>query len=122
MAEELTGTKVTMTGADSIYATNSNRSYAKGKEIRTDFTRKGRAGKNEKERKEIASSIRKERSTRLEGSFGTDKRHYGLDKIKARTEETEKLWIFFGIHVKNCLEIGRRKSKTLILEKYKLSG
>jgi len=122
MAKELTGSEVKFTGADAIYATNENRTYASNHEIKTDFTRKGKAGKNEKERKEIASSLRKERSTSLEGSFGTDKRHYGLDKIKARTEKTEKLWIFFGIHVKNCLKIGRRKSKDPPSEKYNLSG
>ena len=44
----------------------------------------------------------------LEGSFGDEKEHYNLRKIKAQTKETEKLWIFFTIHPANTLEIGRR--------------
>jgi hypothetical protein len=34
----------------------------------------------------MRSLIAKERSMVLEGSFGNDKNHYGLEKIKARTE------------------------------------
>ena len=56
----------------------------------------------------MRAEISKERSTRLEGSFGKDKEHYGLRKIKAKTEKTEKLSIFFAIHTGNALEIGRR--------------
>ncbi|MGZ0015139.1 hypothetical protein [Yeosuana sp. AK3] len=52
--------------------------------------------------------VPKERATRLEGSFGKEKEHYHLKKIKAKTKATEKLWIFFGIHTANALEIGRR--------------
>lgn len=50
----------------------------------------------------------KERAAKLEGSFGKDKQHYYLNRIKARTKENEILWIFAGIHVSNALEIGRR--------------
>ena len=57
--------------------------------------------------------ITKERATRPEGSFGKEKEHYRLKKIKARTKETEILWIFFGIHTANALEIGRRMARTL---------
>jgi hypothetical protein len=57
--------------------------------------------------------ITKERATRLEGSFGKEKEHYYLKKIKARTKETETIWIFFGIHTANALENGRRIAKTL---------
>jgi hypothetical protein len=47
----------------------------------------------------------------LEGSFGKEKEHYHLKKIKARTKATETLWIFFGIHTANALEIGRRMAR-----------
>ena len=107
-SEELTQTKVTLTGADNIYGTNSNRSYAKERKIFTDFKRKGRAGKNEKSRKLASGIIRKARGSRLEGSFGVEKRSYGLGRIKARRRETEVLMINIGIHTKNLLEIGRR--------------
>lgn len=104
----LTRTKVKIAGADAIYATNKNQKFAFGNGIRTDFKRKGRAGKHEKQRKKLAGAITKERASRLEGSFGNDKEHYGLRRIRARTKATEILWIFFGVHTANALEIGRR--------------
>ncbi|MCB0539472.1 MAG: hypothetical protein KDE33_18300 [Bacteroidetes bacterium] len=64
--------------------------------------------------------ITKERVSAMEGSFGTDKEHFLLNRIKARTKETETLWIsclsadkFFGIHTSNALKIGRRMSRNL---------
>ncbi|MDB9215437.1 DDE transposase, partial [Odoribacter splanchnicus] len=38
-----------------------------------------------------------------EGSFGTQKQHYSLSRIKARNRKTEILWIFFGIHTANAI-------------------
>ena len=61
--------------------------------------------------------ITKERDSRLEGSFGTDKEYFHLKKIKARNEKTERLWIFFRIHTANALNIGNRiNQKTAIAE------
>jgi hypothetical protein len=60
------------------------------------------------------SVLSKERSTRLEGSFGTEKQHYDLQKVKARTEKTEVLWICFGIHTANAVRmIEKMKKKEL---------
>lgn len=112
-AQRLTKTKTRLAGADAIYATNKNRRFATKYNIQTDFKRKGRAGKYEKQRKLIAALIQKERATRLEGSFGKEKEHYHLKKNKARTKKTETLWIFFGIHTANALEIGRRIEASL---------
>lgn len=112
-AQRLTRTKTKLAGADAIYATNKNRRFATKYNIKTDFKRKGRAGKHEEQRKQMAALITKERATRLEGSFGKEKEHYHLKKIKARTKRTETLWIFFGIHTANALEIGRRKTAML---------
>lgn len=50
----------------------------------------------------------KERSARLEGSFGNEKNHYLLKKVNARTQPTETVWIFFGIHTANAVGIARR--------------
>ena len=66
---------------------------------RQSFVRKGRAAKDEPLRKVLRSELSKERATRLEGSFGTQKQHYSLSRIKARNRKTEILWIFFGIHL-----------------------
>jgi hypothetical protein len=111
LAQRLTHTKLSIMGADAIYGTNANRKFATANNIRTDFCRKGRAGKHEAQRKQMAAMITKERASRLEGSFGKEKEHYHLKKIKARTKATETLWIFFGIHTANALEIGRRMEK-----------
>jgi hypothetical protein len=105
--------KITHVSADAIYATNANRKWCTSQDITTNFKRKGRAGKHEDQRQIIASELRKERATRMEGSFGTEKQHYSLDKIKARTELNEILWIFFGVHTANAVRIGKR----LALEK-----
>ena len=110
-AEQLTKTKVKSLGADAIYATNANRNYVTKNEIKTDFRPKGKKPKDHKQQQALRQVISKERATRLEGSFGKEKEHYHLKKIKAKTEKTEKLWIFFGIHTANALEIGRRISK-----------
>ena len=109
-AQQLTKVKVKQVGADAIYATNANRKFATSQGIKTDFVRKGKAGKNEEERKLIAKKLRKERACKLEGSFGTEKERYSLKKIKARTQKTEILWIFFGIHTANAVKIGHRMS------------
>lgn len=109
-AQRLTRTRTKLAGADAIYATNKNRRFATKYGIRTDFKRKGRAGKHEKQRSKLASAITRERASRLEGSFGKDKEHYHLKRVRARTKRTEVLWIFFGIHTGNALEIGRRMS------------
>lgn len=113
-AQNLTKTKLKILGADAIYATNKNRKFTTSKNIQTDFVRKGKAGKNEIQRKVLAKEIKRERATRLEGSFGNEKEHYNLRKIKARTKATEMLWIFFGIHTANALEIGRRIQNTTL--------
>ncbi len=113
-AQGLTKTKVKIAGADAIYATNKNRVFATKQQIRTDFKPKGKPSKHRKQQIQLAKMITKERATRLEGSFGKEKEHYHLKKIKAKTPKTEILWIFFGIHTANALEIGRRiQHKTL---------
>jgi len=102
--------KITHISADDIYATNANRKYSTAAHIVTNFKRKGRAGKHEEHRQIISRELRKERTIRMEGSFGTEKEHYGLQKIKARTENNEILWIFFGVHTANAVRIAKRLS------------
>ena len=107
-AQALTKVKTKVLGADAIYATNKNRVFVTKNNIKTDFKRKGKLPKGYQEENKLKALITKERATRLEGSFGKEKEHYHLKKIKAKTKPTEKLWIFFGIHTANALEIGRR--------------
>jgi len=100
--------KITHISADDIYATNTNRKYTTAAHIVTNFKRKGRAGKHEEQRLIISRELRKERATRMEGSFGTEKEHYGLKRIRAMTELNEILWIFFGVHTANAVRIAKR--------------
>ena len=100
--------------ADSIYANNANRKLCTKYGISTSFVRKGRAAKNEPLRKVLRSELSKERATRLEGSFGTQKQHYSLSRIKAENRKTEILWIFFEIHTTNAiLMIDKIKNRTV---------
>lgn len=100
--------KITHISADAIYATNANRKWCTERKITTNFKRKGRAGKYEDQRMAIAAELNKERATRMEGSFGTEKQHYSLDRIKARIKKNEILWIFFGVHTANAVRIAKR--------------
>ncbi|ANQ48004.1 DDE transposase [Flammeovirga sp. MY04] len=97
-------------GADGIYATNKNRCFITSKNIITNFKKKGPRALT-KEEKAIRSIIAKERSTRMEGIFGTHKRNYGLSKIKARTQANEILWITFGILTSNAVIMSKKKEK-----------
>jgi hypothetical protein len=104
---------VRVLGADAIYATNANRRFTTKHGIKTDFKPKGRRSKDWKSRKKLTKMIAKERASRMEGSFGTDKEHFLLKKNLARTKRTEILMIFFGIHTSNALNIGRRMARKL---------
>ena len=103
MQQKLMNVRVRCVAADSIYANNANRKFCTKYGISTSFVRKGRAAKDEPLRKVLRSELSKERATRLEGSFGTQKQHYSLSRIKARNRKTEILWIFFGIHTANAI-------------------
>ena len=80
----------------------------RGKEngIQTSFVKRGRPFSEEKKGKDL---VRKElarvRATAMEGSFGTQKEHYDLRRVKARTKLTEILFIFFGIHTANVVQL-----------------
>ncbi|MFN8258687.1 MAG: transposase [Bacteroidales bacterium] len=97
-------------GVDAIYGTNANRKYMKAKKIFHSLVRKGRASKYEQQESILRSQLGKERSTVLEGSFGNEKNHYGLSKVKARTEPTEIVWILFGIMTANAVKISKRRA------------
>ena len=71
--------------------------------------KRGRPFSEEKKGKDL---VRKElarvRATAMEGSFGTQKEHYDLRRVKARTKQTEILYIFFGIHTANVVQLADR--------------
>uniref|UniRef100_UPI00338FAE19 hypothetical protein n=1 Tax=uncultured Holdemanella sp. TaxID=1763549 RepID=UPI00338FAE19 len=47
-------------------------------------------------------------ATAMEDSFGTLKEHYDLRRVKAGTRRTEILYIFFGIHTANVVQLADR--------------
>ena len=92
--------KPSQVGADAIYATNENRKHCTKLKIATCFKPKGRRTTNKDKRQQedqMRSVLGKARANVMEGSFGNEKNHYGLQKIKASTQETEITWIFFTI-------------------------
>lgn len=95
-------------GADAIYATNANRVYCTQNKIATSFVPKGNEGKLKEQKTQMRSLLASVRSTEMEGSFGNEKNHYNLGKIKARTEGNEKVWLFFSLLACNAMRIARR--------------
>lgn len=57
---------------------------------------------------DIMMELARVRATAMEGSFGTQKEHYDLRRVKARTKRTEILYIFFGIHTANVVQLADR--------------
>jgi hypothetical protein len=95
-------------GADRIYATNENRRYCTSNHIATSFVPKGKEGRQREQKTQMRLVLGRLRGTVMEGSFGNEKLHYGLDKIKAGTEATEKAWIFFSVLTANGMQIAKR--------------
>ena len=52
----------------------------------------------------------------LEGSFGTQKEPCDLRRVKARTKLTEILYIFFGIHTADVVQLADRIAQRVQLE------
>ena len=95
-------------GADAIYATNDNRRYCTKNKIATCFVPKGNEGKTKEQKRQMRSILAKIRSTVLEGSFGNEKNHYQMNKIKAKTQGNEMVWIFFSLLTCNAMQITKR--------------
>ena len=109
MHKRLFGVEAKKVGGDTGYAGTDNRDYCKENGIQTSFVKRGRPFSEEKNEKDL---VRKElarvRATAMEGSFGTQKEHYDLRRVKARTKQTEVLCIFFGIHTANVVQLADR--------------
>jgi transposase, IS5 family len=56
----------------------------------------------------MRSILGKVRSTVLEGSFGNEKNHYQMNKIKARTQRNEKAWILFSLLTCNAMQMAKK--------------
>ena len=100
--------KLSQLAADRIYATNENRRYCHQLGIATSFVAKGNEGKLAVQKQALRSGLSAVRGTVLEGSFGNEKNHYLLGKVKAKTQATEICWIFFGMVTANASIISNR--------------
>ena len=95
-------------GGDTGYAGTSNRDLSKELGIQTSFIKCGRPSSEKKERDFVRQELARVRATAMEGSFGTQKEHYAMRRIKARKKKTEILYIFFGIHTANLVHLAER--------------
>ena len=95
-------------GGDTGYAGTANRDLCKELGIQTSFVRRGRPSTEKKEKDFVRQELARVRATAMEGSFGTQKEHYAMRRIKARKKKTEILYIFFGIHTANVVHLAER--------------
>lgn len=108
MHKRLFGVDVKKIGGDTSYAGTANRNFCKEKDIQTSFVKRGRPSQEKKEKGFVRQELARVRATAMEGSFGTQKEHYGMRRIKARKKETEMLYIFLGIHAANVVHLAER--------------
>ena len=109
MHKRLFGVDAKKVGGDTGYAGTGNRNYCKENGIQTSFVKRGRPfGEDKKEKDKVRQELARVRATAMEGSFGTQKEHYDLKRVKARTKLTEILYIFFGIHTANVVQLADR--------------
>ena len=85
--KRLFGVDVKKIGGDTGYAGTDNRDHCKANDIQTSFTKRGRPSAEKKE-------------------------HYDLKRVKARKKATEILYIFFGIHAANVVNLAGRQLAT----------
>lgn len=109
MHKRLFGVEAKKVGGDTGYAGTENRDYCKANGIQTSFVKRGRPfGEKKKEKDLVRKELARVRAPAMEGSFGTQKEHYDLRRVKARTKRTEILYIFFGIHTANVVQLADR--------------
>lgn len=117
MHKRLFGVEAKKVGGDTGYAGTENRDYCKANGIQTSFVKRGRPFSEEKKEKDLVrQELARVRATSMEGSFGTQKEHYDLKRVKARTKLTEILYIFFGIHTANVVQLAKRIEQRALLE------
>lgn len=95
-------------GGDTGYAGTVNRDLCRKLDIQTSFVKRGRPSAEKKEKDFVRQELARVRATAMEGSFGTQKEHYAMRRIKARKKKTEILYIFFGIHTANLVHLAER--------------
>ena len=67
-----------------------------------------------KEKDFVRAELARVRATAMEGSFGTQKEHCSLRRVKARRLVTKILYIFFGFHAANVAHLAERLIERLV--------
>ena len=116
MHKRLFGVDAKKIGGDTSYAGNANRELCTSNGILTSFVQKGKRAKEKREKDFVRQELARVRATAMEGSFGTQKEHYSLRRVKARKKETEILYIFFGIHTANVVLLAERLKEQQLAE------
>ena len=117
MHKRLFGVEAKKVRGDTGYAGTENRDYCKENGIQTSFVKRGRPFSEEKKEKDLVRhELARVRATAMEGPFGTQKEHYDLKRVKAKTKLTEILYIFFGIHTANVVQLAKRIEQRTLLE------
>ena len=116
MHKRLFGVDAKKIGGDTSYAGNANRELCSKNGIQTSFIQKGKRARVKREKDFVRQELARVRATAMEGSFGTQKEHYSLRRIKARKKETEILYIFFGIHTANVVLLAERLMEQQLAE------
>ena len=76
-------------GGDTGYAGTANRDLCKELGIQTSFVKRGRPSAEKKREEDyVRQELARVRATQMEGSFGTQKEHYAMRRIKARKKKT----------------------------------
>jgi len=95
--------------ADTIYGTRENRQYLEKHGIRYTFKPLGRPKKDAAADNQKRWRRRKQKErNRIEGAIGNSKSHYDLEKVRARTEKTEKAWIQMALLSRNITLAGQK--------------
>ena len=75
----------------------------------TSFVPKGRKPKvRDPVAQRLKKRLRAARAAHMEGAIGNEKMHYGLNRIKATRQDTQKLWIYFGVWTASAVKIAKR--------------
>ena len=74
-------------GGDTGYAGSANRNLCKELGIQTSFVKRGRPTTEKNDKDYVRQELARVRATAMEGSFGTQKEHYDMWRIKARKKK-----------------------------------
>ena len=84
MHKRLFGVEAKKVGGDTGYAGPDNRDYCKENGIQTSFVKRGQPFSEDKMGKDLVrQELARVRATAMEGSFGTQKEHYDMRRVKA---------------------------------------